>query len=65
MLEISKGVFIVKSKILTMKVVNKDGKWWVVFHCGKLNGEDQSVFSADHGTEENAKAFLNACANSL
>lgn len=65
MLEIAPNRFLVKSKIIEMKLAEKDGKHWVVFNCGRIDGQDQSVFSADQGSAEAAKQFLQACAAAL
>lgn len=65
MLEVNKNSFIVKAKILGMKIINKDSKFWVVFNMGKIDKEEQSVFSAPFASEVEARAFLDACALSL
>jgi hypothetical protein len=65
MLEIKANLYIVKAKIITMKVVNKEGKFWVVFNTGKQDGAEQSVFSDAFASEADAKAFLMACGSSL
>lgn len=65
MLEVNKNRFVVKSKVLGMAVVNKDSKFWVVFNMGKIDKEEQSVFSAPFGSEVEARAFLDTCASSL
>jgi hypothetical protein len=65
MLEVSKNSFVVKAKILGMKIINKDSKFWVLFYMGKSDKEEQSVFSAPFTSELEARAFLDACATSL
>lgn len=65
MLEIAPNSFLVKSKIIGMKIVSKDARHWVVFNCGKIEKEAQEIFSAPHESQEAAKAFLDACAQSL
>lgn len=65
MLEIKKNTFVIKSKILGFKIASKEGKFWVVVNLGKIDKEDQSVFSDPYPDEAQALAFLNACASSL
>lgn len=65
MLEIKPNLYIVKAKIITMKVATKDSKYWVVFNTGKQDGAEQSVFSDAFTSEADAKAFLMACGSSL
>lgn len=65
MLEIAPNSYVVKSKIIGLKVVTKEGKFWVVFNCGKTQEADLSVFSAPFPDEAQAKAFLNSCASNL
>lgn len=65
MLEVAPNSYVVKNKIIGMKLITKDNKFWVVFNCGRIEKEEQSVFSGSFPTEQEAKAFLDACANSL
>lgn len=65
MLEIKPNLYIVKAKIITMKIVNKEGKFWVVFFTGKQDGVEQTVFSEAYTSEADAKAFVMACGSSL
>ncbi len=65
MLEIAPNRFLVKSKIIEMKLANKDGKHWVVFNCGKTEKEEIAVFSAPHASDVQAKDFMLACAAQL
>jgi hypothetical protein len=65
MLEVNTNTFVVKSRIISMKVAAKDSKYWVVFNCGRQQGEVQSIFSSPFTDEAAAKAFLTACAQSL
>ena len=65
MLEVAPNSYVVKSKIIGMKVITKDNKYWVVFNCGKVEKEAQNIFSAEMKSEAEAKAFLDACASNL
>jgi hypothetical protein len=65
MLEIAPNRFLIKSKIIEMKIANKDGKYWVVFNCCKIDGVDQSVFSAPFTSEAEAQTMLKGFASQL
>ncbi len=65
MFEIAKGKFILKCKIIGMKVVTKDNKFWVVFNLDTANKDENSAFSAPFATDEEANTFLQNCASKL
>lgn len=65
MLEIAKGYYIQKSKVLGMKIINKDGKFWVLFKLDSEHKAEKNAYSAEFATEEDAKVFLDNCAANL
>ena len=58
MIEIAPSKFIPIKKILGMKIVTKDNKYWVVFTLDSEHKEEKSVFSEPHNSQESAKNFL-------
>jgi hypothetical protein len=58
MIEIAPSKFIPIKKILGMKIVNKEDKFWVVFTLDSEHKEEKSAFSEAHASLESAKNFL-------
>jgi hypothetical protein len=65
MIEIAPNKFIPIKKILGMKIVNKEEKFWIVFTLDSEYKEEKSVFSEPHASLESAKNFMNGVANIL
>lgn len=65
MIEIAPSKFIPIKKILGMKIVSKEDKFWVVFTLDSEYKEEKSSFSEPHGSLESAKNFVDNVANIL
>jgi hypothetical protein len=65
MIEIAPSKWIPIKKILGMKIVNKEDKFWVVFTLDSEHKEEKTSFSEAHGSLESAKNFLDGVASIL
>lgn len=65
MLEVATGLFIVKSKIVKMRIYEKDGKIRVAITMDTTNKDESTVFSDQMKDSEEAKTFINNIAHAI
>ena len=65
MIEIATGLYIVKSKILKLRIYQKDGKTKVAITLDTVNKDESTAFSAELSSLDEAKTFCLNIGSSL